>query len=105
MGHFSTLRIFEQSKDHEIIGPVMGMLTSAAIEGDQLVLSRIPGDPIPDVVTDEQFQKSGGKIALFLGGAVVLFLAFAGLVLFVGYRTQLRKIREEEKTNTLDSGA
>lgn len=99
MGHFSTLRIFEASKEHPIIGPAMAQLTSAKLEGGKLVLSRIPGAPIPDVVTDEQFQKSGGKIAIFLGGAVVIFLIFAGLVLFIGYRTQLRKIQEQEKTN------
>ncbi|MBK1827527.1 hypothetical protein [Haloferula rosea] len=99
MGHFSTLRIFEAAKDHEVIGPAMAQLTSAQIEGDKLVLSRIPGAPIPDVVTDEQFQKSGGKIAIFLGAGVLVFLIFAGLVLFIGYRTQLRKIQEQEKTN------
>ncbi|MGB1128529.1 MAG: hypothetical protein ACPG4K_00665 [Haloferula sp.] len=105
MGHFSTLRIFEQSKDHEIIGPAMSVLTKAAVEGHEVVLARIPGDPIPDVVTDEQFQESGGKIALFLGGAIVLFLVFAGLVLFIGYRAQLRKIQETEKTDQTDSDA
>lgn len=105
MGHFSTLRIFEQSKDDPVIGPVMGILTKAVIEEDQLVLARIPGAPLPDVVTDEEFQKGGGKIAMFLGGAILLFLLFAGLVLFVGYRAQLRKIQQAEKTEPTDSDA
>jgi hypothetical protein len=99
MGHFSTLRIFEKSLKDPEIGPVMAKLTYAGLEGDKLVLARIPGDPIPDVVTDEAFQKSGGKIVTFLGGAAVIFIVLAGTLLYLGYRKQLQRLQESEETN------
>ncbi|MEP4079339.1 hypothetical protein [Haloferula sp.] len=105
MGHFSTLRIFEKSLKDPEIGPVMAKLTQASLDGDKLVLARIPGDPVPDVVPDEVFQKTGSKIALFLGGAAVIFILLAGTVLYVGYRKQLQKLQESEETNEDSSDA
>lgn len=106
MGHFSTLRIFEGSLDDPDIGPPMARLTRAAIEDDRLVLARIPGDPVPDTVSDESFRAAGGKVAIFLGGAMLVFLILAGTVLFIGYRAQLRKLKAaESETNTDDSDA
>jgi hypothetical protein len=105
MGHFSSLRIFEKSLNDPEIGPVMAKLTSATLEGDKLVLARIPGDPVPDVVPDELFQKTGGKIALFLGGAALIFILLAGSALYLGYRKQLQKLQESEKTNESSSDA
>lgn len=109
MGHFSTLRIFDQTRtelpeDNELIANVMAQLTKAQIDGDKLVLARIPGDPIPDVVTDDQFLGSGGKIAKFLGAAMIGFLVLAGIMLFLGYRTQMRKLRSEEEIKDLPPG-
>jgi hypothetical protein len=105
MGHFSSLRIFEKSLNDPEIGPVMARLTSAAIQGDKLVLARIPGDPVPDVVTDEVFMKSGGKIALFLGGAALIFIVLAGTLLYLGYRRQLQKLEVDEETNQTSNDA
>lgn len=98
MGHFSTLRILERFLEDPTIGSAMARLTSAQVREDRLVLSRTPGQPIPDVVTDEEFQKSGSKVALFIGGAMLLFLLVAGTLLYLGYRTQLKKLQEEERT-------
>ena len=97
MGHFSTLRIFERFLDDEMIGGAMAQLTATRLEDGQLILERDPGQPVPGVVSDEAFQRSGGKIALFLGGAIILFLIFAGSVLFIGYRKQLHKLEAAEK--------
>lgn len=97
MGHFSTLRIFEGFLDDERIGGGMARLTDARIEDGRLVLARVPGDPVPEVVSDEDFRSSGGKIAMFLGGAIILFLIFAGSALFIGYRAQLRKLEAAER--------
>ena len=105
MGHFSSLRIFEKSLKDPEIGPVMAKLTSASLEGDKLVLARIPGDPVPDVVTDGAFEKAGGKIALFLGGAALIFILLAGTVLYVGYRKQLQKLEASEETSDPPSDA
>ena len=101
MGHFSTLRIFEQYLKHDDIGPVMMKLTSASIEDGNLVLARVPGDPVPDIVSDQDFKKSGGRIMLFIGGAALVFLLLAGTVLFLAYRTQLRKIQAQEANSQL----
>lgn len=106
MGHFSTLRLFEQKLEDPNLGPVFAKLTRAEIDGDQLVIARVPGEPLPDVITDEQFQKGGGKVVIFLGAAAVVFLVLAGSVLFIGYRTQLRKLEAEERqTNSGDPDA
>lgn len=105
MGHFSTLRIFEQALDDSPLGPVFAKLTRAGIEGERLVIARVPGEPLPDVITDEQFRKGGGKVAIFLGGAALAFLLLAGSVLYVGYRAQLKKLQAEEQTNPEEPGA
>lgn len=105
LGHFSTLRIFEGSLDDPVIGPAMGKLTQAAIEGDRLVLARIPGDPVPETVSDETFEAAGGKVAIFLGAAMLVFLILAGTVLFIGYKAQLRKVSGEVDTNSGDADA
>jgi hypothetical protein len=94
MGHFSTLRLFEAAKDDPAIGEPMGRLTGTSLEDGHLVLARVPGDPIPETVSDESFSAAGGKVALFLGGAMLVFLALAGTILFIGYKAQLRKIAE-----------
>lgn len=106
MGHFSTLRIFESAKDDPDIGPPMARLTRAVIEGDRLVLARVPGQPVPDTVSDESFRAAGGKVAIFIGGAMLVFLILAGTVLFIGYKAQLRKLTASETgTNSDDPGA
>lgn len=105
MGHFSTLRLFERFLDDSAIGPVMAQLTRAEIKDQRLVLSRVPGEPVPDVITDEQARAGGGKVALFIGGAMLCFLLVAGTLLFLGYRAQLRKIVAAEKANDPGSDA
>lgn len=100
MGHFSTLRIFEQFIDDEQIGGGMATLTDTRLANGQLILERNPDAAVPGVVSDDDFLHSGGKIAMFLGGAIILFLIFAGSVLFIGYRTQLRKLQATEKNSS-----
>jgi hypothetical protein len=105
MGHFSTLRIFEKSLADARIGPVMAQLTQARLESGRMVLARIPGQAVPEVVTDEQIQAGGSKVALFIGAAMLGFLLIAGTLLFMGYRAQLRKIEAEEKAKSATDDA
>jgi hypothetical protein len=92
LGHFSTLRLFESAKENPAIGQPMAQLTHASLEQGELVLSRVPGAPIPETVSDASFSAAGGKVAMFLGGAMLIFLALAGTLLFLGYRRKLRQI-------------
>ena len=105
MGHFSTLRIFEKGLDDPVIGPAMAQLSKAEIVGDRLILSRVVGETSPGVISEADFQKSGGKIAVFLGGAALLFLMVAGTILYLGYRTQMRRLSAKDQTGPEPPGA
>ena len=103
MGHFSTLRLFERWLQDPVIGGAMARLTRADLADGRLVLARIPGEPVPDTVSDEQFKAGGGKVVMFIGGAMLCFLLFAGTLLFLGYRRQLRKIVAAEQAESGES--
>lgn len=99
LGHFSTLRLFERSAADPELGPVMRALTRAELRDGHLVLARIPGEQPPDTVSDEAFRSGGSKMATFLGAGFAAFLLLAGIVLFLGYRAQMRKLAAAEETS------
>lgn len=94
MNHFSTLRIFEKSLKDPQLGPAMAAMTRATLEDGKMVLARIPGETPPDVVSDADFKKGGGRLITWLGIGACAFLAFAALMVFYGIRRQKRAERE-----------
>lgn len=105
MNHFSTLRIFEKSLKDPLLGPAMAAMTRARLENGKMVLARIPGETPPDVVSDADFKKGGGRLITWLGIGACAFLAFAALMVFFGIRRQKRAERENPQTSTPDDGA
>jgi hypothetical protein len=94
MNHFSTLRIFEASLKDPLIGPSMAAMTRATLEDGKMILARIPGEVPPDVVSDADFKKGGGRLIQWFGVAACIFLVFAALMVFYGIRRQKKAERE-----------
>jgi hypothetical protein len=100
MNHFSTLRIFEKSVKDPLLGPAMAVMTRATLEDGKMVLARIPGEVPPDVVSDADFKKGGGRLITWLGIGACAFLAFAALMVFYGIRRQKKAERESGVAST-----
>lgn len=96
MTHFSTLRLFEASLKDPVIGPLMAALTRAELADGKMILSRVPGESPPEVISDESFRAGGGRLVTILGIAACVFLVFAGLMIFIGLRRQGRLEAEKE---------
>jgi hypothetical protein len=104
MQHFSTLRIFEGSLKDPVLGPAMAALTRAELEPGKLVLSRVPGETAPEVVSDADFRAGGSRIITWLGIFACVILAIVGTIVFVGIRKQRRSAKSGE-TSRDDGGA
>lgn len=102
MEHFSTLRIFESYKTDSILGPAMAAMTRVELNDGKMVLSRIPGELSPDVISDEEVKKGGGRLVGWLGVGACIFLAFAATMVFVGIRKQRRAEKNAETTENRD---
>ena len=100
MNHFSTLRIFEKSLKDPLLGPAMAAMTRATLEDGKMILARIPGEVPPDVVSDADFKKGGGRLITWLGIGACAFLAFAALMVFYGVRRQKKAERESSLAST-----
>lgn len=96
MQHFSTLRIFESSLKDAALGPAMAALTRAELEPGKLVLSRIPGETPPEVISDAAFQAGGGRLITGLGICACVFLAIVGTIVFVSLRRQRRAAKSAQ---------
>lgn len=96
LDHFSTLRIFEAYLKHETLGPAMAAMTRASLENGKMVLARVPGEAVPDTISDEEFRKGGGRMITYLGIGACLFLAFAATMVFIGIRKQRRAEKNGE---------
>jgi hypothetical protein len=90
MSHFSTLRIFEAHLKHPTLGPSMAAMTRVQLENGKLVLSRIPGETPPDVISDADVIKGGSRLITILGIGACIFLAFAATMVFLSIRKQRR---------------
>ena len=53
----------------------------------------MPGETPSDMITDEQVDSASSRLFTMLGIAAACFLAFAGIVVFIGLRAKARKAR------------
>lgn len=95
MDHFSTLRLFELYLKDPVLGPAMAAMTRAELADGSLVLSRIPGEESPGVVSDAEFKSGTHRLLTWLGIGACVFLVFAAIMVFLTIRRQRRLEKNE----------
>ena len=90
----SPYRITERYLGDPIIGPAMAKMTRIGIVDGKIVLTRKPGENPPETITDAQVDSGSSRLFTALGIAAACFLAFAGIIAFIGIRTKARKARD-----------
>jgi hypothetical protein len=88
VAHFSPYRVTERYTGDPVLGPAMGRLTTATIQGDRIVLGRVPGEKPEDALTDAEVESASQRFFIILGTAASLFLVCAGVILFIGLRAK-----------------
>ncbi len=86
IAQMSPYRIAERYREGHVIGEVMPMLTDVRIEGNKIVLEHKRGLLPKDTVTNEMVDKASHRLFTVLGIAASLFLLFAAVVIFIGFR-------------------
>ncbi len=76
--------------DHDI-GKAMAKLTRVEIVGNQVVLTRNPGELAATTITDEQVNSGASRLFKVIGIAACGFLAFAAVIILLGARAKARK--------------
>ena len=87
----SPYRITERYLTDSIIGPAMAKLTRVEVSGGKIVLVRNPGENPADLITHAQVDSGSRRLFTTLGIAAASFLAFAGIIVFLGGRAKIRK--------------
>ena len=85
-----TLEVPGKKVAPEFIVPIMAKITRVAIVDGKIVLTHKPGENPPDTITDAQVDSGSGRLFTALGIAAVCFLAFAGIIVFIGIRNKAR---------------
>ena len=93
LGQMSPYRITERYLKDPVLGPLMAKVTRVELSGGNVVMSRIPGELPADTITNEQVDAASRRLFTVLGIAACIFLAFAGLIVFIGVRAKARKAR------------
>jgi hypothetical protein len=91
ISQMSPYRITERYLTDPAIGPAMAKLTRVGIADGKVVLTRNPGENPADNITDSQVDSASGRLFTTLGIAAAIFLAFAGIIVFIGVRAKARK--------------
>ena len=86
----SPYRITERYLTDPVLGPAMGKLTRVGVSEGSLALTRVPGELPADTIGRAQVESASQRFFVILGVAACLFLAFAGLVIFLGLRAKAR---------------
>ena len=89
----SPYRVTERYLVDPLLGPEMAKLTRVAVAGGKLVLTRKPGETATDTITNAQVDSASTRLFTALGIAASVFLAFAGIIAFIGIRAKARKAR------------
>jgi len=87
----SPYRITERYLADKVIGPVMAKLTRMEVRGGKVVLTRKPNEIPIDLITNAQVDSGSRRLFTALGIAAACFLAFAGIIVFIGIRAKARK--------------
>lgn len=87
----SPYRITERYLTDKVIGPAMAKFTRVGIADGKLVLTRNPHENPVDMITDSQVDSASTRLFTALGIAAACFLAFAGIIVFIGVRAKARK--------------
>ncbi len=89
----SPYRITERYLTDPLIAPVMAKLTRVEISDGKVVLIRKPGENPVDLITNDQVDSASSRFFKTLGIVAACFLAFAGVIVFIGVWTKARKAR------------
>jgi len=89
----SPYRIAERYLVDPVLGPAMAKLTRVAVADGKLVFTRKPGEIPADMITNAQVDSASTRLFTVIGIAAACFLAFAGIIVFIGLRTKARKAR------------
>ena len=87
----SPYRITERYLADPAIGPAMAKLTRVGVADGTVVLTKTPGEIPADKITDAQVDSASSRLFTTLGIAAAIFLAFAGIIVFIGLRAKARK--------------
>jgi hypothetical protein len=90
----SPYRITERYLSDPVIGPAMAKLTRVAISDGKLVLTRNPNETPVDMISDAQVDSASTRLFTVFGIAATVFLAFAGVIVWIGVRAKTRKAKE-----------
>ena len=94
IGQFSPYRVMERYLTDPVIGPAMAKFTRVEVKDGKIVLSRRPDEVPADHVSNAQVDSASSRLFSVLGIAAAIFLAFAGVIVFIGVRAKARKARE-----------
>lgn len=90
-GQMSPYRITERYLTDPVIGPAMAKLTRVGVAEGKIVLTRKPAENPVDMITNAQMDSASSRLFTTLGIAAAIFLAFAGIIVFIGVRSKARK--------------
>ena len=94
LGQMSPYRITERYLTDPVIGPAMAKLTRVSVADGKVILKRNPGENPIDLITNDQVDSASRRLFSALGIAAACFLAFAGIIVFIGVRAKARKARD-----------
>lgn len=86
IGQMSPYRLAERYLGDPLIGPAMAALTRVEVAGGRLVFSKKPGEVLSDEIGRGQVDSSGRRLFTIFGVVATVFLAVAGLVIFLGLK-------------------